>query len=87
MENHFHDYKLFFDFIETYIHNGFSGIDTEDPLMMDLEQMMAENDQFIYLADAIHMKILYVSKRSNEMMGIRPEDLSFYHFMEATHPD
>jgi DNA-binding CsgD family transcriptional regulator len=21
------------------------------------------------------------------MMGIRPEDLSFYHFMEATHPD
>ncbi|MCF8366660.1 MAG: LuxR C-terminal-related transcriptional regulator, partial [Bacteroidales bacterium] len=39
------------------------------------------------IADVIHMKILFASKRSRQMIGIEPEDVSFYHFMEATHPD
>lgn len=83
----FLDYNLFFKFIESYTPVGFKGIDAADELMLELEKMMEENDQFIYVADAIHMKILFTSKRSSDMMGIKPEDLSFYHFMEATHPD
>ncbi len=81
------DYHLFFKFIEKYSPTAFKGIDPENKLMLDLEQMMKVNDQFIYVADAIHMKILYSSMRSTDMIGIEPEDVSFYHFMEATHPD
>lgn len=81
------DYNLFFKFIETYSPTAFKGIDYENKLMMELESMMEKNNQFIYVADAIHMKILYASKRSTEMIGVEPKDVSFYHFMEATHPN
>jgi len=81
------DYSLFFRFIETYSPNGFKGIDKDDKLMLELEEMMEINNQFFYIADGIQLKILYTSKRSKEMIGVEPEDVSFYHFMEATHPD
>lgn len=83
----FQDYSLFLKFIETYAPNRFKGIDPEAAVMQDLEQMMAENDQFIYIADAINLQIIFTSKRSLQMMGIEAEDISFYHFMDATHPD
>jgi len=81
------DYSLFFNFIEAYIPVGFKGINPDDQLILQLDQMMNKNNQFFYIADAIQMKILYTSKRSEEMIGIEPGDLSFYHFMEATHPN
>jgi len=80
-------YSLFFKFIETYLPNGFIGIGREDTLMLQLEEFMENNDQFFYIGDAIQMKILFTSKRSTQLIGIAPEDLSLYHFMEATHPD
>jgi len=86
MTSMFHDYSLFFRFIETYTPKGFDGIDPSDPLLKELERMMEMNNQFIYVADAIHMKIHFTSKGSKEILGIPPEELSFYHFMEATHP-
>ena len=33
------------------------------------------------------MKVHFTSRRSTQMIGVEPEDLSPYHFMEATHPD
>jgi len=81
------DYKLFFHFIETFSPVGFMGIDPQHPLLIELEEMMESNDQFFYLADPIRMKILFTSRRSSAMMGISPQELSFYHFMEAIHPD
>ena len=33
------------------------------------------------------MNILFTSKRSTRMIGIDPEELTFYQFMEVTHPD
>ena len=81
------DYGLFFKFIETYSRVGFVGIDPSDPLMLQLEEMMELNNQFFYIADVIQMNILFTSKRSIQMIGIDPEELTFYQFMELTHPD
>jgi DNA-binding CsgD family transcriptional regulator len=81
-----HDYSLFLKFIETYTPRGFDGIDPDDPVLEELERIMEMNNQFIYVADAIQMKIHFTSRGSQQILGIPPEELSFYHFMEATHP-
>jgi DNA-binding CsgD family transcriptional regulator len=83
--NNLHDYSLFFRFIDTYSPTGFKRIDSNDPLMLELETQMGIDNQFIYIADAIQIKILFTSKGSSRMLGIPPEELSLYHFMEATH--
>jgi DNA-binding CsgD family transcriptional regulator len=80
-------YNLFFKFLETYTPVGFKDIDRNDPLMMQLEEMLEENNQFFYIADIIQMKVLFTSKRSTEMIGIEPMEVSPYHFMECTHPE
>jgi len=87
MTNNSQDYSLFLKFLEIYTPVGFQGIDQNDPLIIELEEMMEANNQFFYVADAIQLKILFTSKRSMDMIGIEPADVSFYHFMEATHPD
>jgi len=81
------EYSLFFKFVETFSPQGFQGIDPEHPLVLELEKMMEMNDQFFYFADIIQMKVIYTSKRSIDMIGIPPEEVSPYHFMEATHRD
>jgi len=81
------DYALFHKFIETRTSNGFNGINANDPLMLELEIMMKNNNQFFYIADIIQMKVIFTSKRSSEMIGVAPEDVTPYYFMEATHPD
>ena len=81
------DYGLFFEFIETFSKDGFIGIDRDHPLILKLEEMMELNNQFFYIADVIQMTILFTSKRSPQMFGIDPEELTFYQFMEVTHPD
>lgn len=67
--------------------DGFKGIDPHHPLMLELEKMMEANNQFFYIADAIQLSVLFTSKGSTQMLGIDPGELSFYHFMEVTHPD
>jgi len=82
-----HHYDNFFAFLKAYLPQGFIGIDRNDDFMRELEIVMGENDQFLYVADAIKLKILFTSKRCKDMMGVAPEDLNLYHFMEATHPE
>ena len=79
------DYGLFFRLIEAYAPQGYIGIDREDPLVVQLEEITETNDQFFYIADSLQMKVLFTSSRSKKMIGIEPEDLSPYHFMECTH--
>jgi DNA-binding CsgD family transcriptional regulator len=81
------DYSLFFRFIEAYTPSGFQGIDLNDPLILELEEMMEDHDQFFYIADIIQMRVLFTSRRSKAMIGIAPEDVTPYHFMEAAHND
>ena len=87
MINDYQRYNLFFEFIETYSSIGFRGINRHDPLILALEEMTKINNQFFLVFDMIHMKIEFTSQGSNQMLGIKPEDLTPYHFKEATHPD
>jgi DNA-binding CsgD family transcriptional regulator len=80
-------YNLFFRVIEKYGPEGFTGIDEKDPLIAELEQIMEENDQFFYIGDVILFKIIYTSKRSLDMMGIVPAELSSTNYFQARHPD
>jgi DNA-binding CsgD family transcriptional regulator len=80
-------YNLFFEFIETYASVGFKGIDRQDPLILALEEMMKINNQFLSVFDMLHMKTLFVSQGCIQMLGVQPEDLTSYHFKEATYPD
>lgn len=80
-------YNLFFRFIETYAPLGFQGIDRSDPLMVELEELMEKNNQFLMAGDYLQFKILFTSNRSTQMIGIDPAELNPYHFIEATHPD
>lgn len=80
-------YSLYFEFIKTFSPSGFIGINPDHPLLRELEKMAEINDQFFFIADGIQMKILYTSKRSTQMIGIKPDEVTPYHFFEATHPD
>jgi len=86
MDNN-HDYSLFHKFIETYLLIGFNGINPDDSLITELEKMMKNSNQFFIVGDMIQMKILFASKRSKEMIGIEPKEVTPYNIMEATHPD
>jgi DNA-binding CsgD family transcriptional regulator len=87
MINESKSYSLFFKFIETYAPIGFRGIDRNDPLIKELEELMEKNKQFLMAADFLQFKIEFTSNRSTQMIGIEPADLNPYHFIEATHPD
>ena len=87
MKNDTAGYDLFFKFIEAYAPLGYKGIDANDPLVEELERLTQKNNQFFHVADLIQAKILWASNRSHLMIGIKPEELTAYHFMEATHPD
>lgn len=81
------DYSLFLKFIETCGPTGFRDIDRNDSLLLRLEAMTEINNQFFHVADLIQAKIIWASRRSEVMIGIKPEELDAYHFFEATHPD
>ena len=80
-------YNLFFEFRNAYSSVGFKGINRHDPLIMSLEEMMDENNQYLSVFDVLRMKTLFVSQGSIKFLGVKPEDLIPYHFKEATHPD
>jgi len=81
------DYNIFFKLIETYGPTGFAGIDPDDPLMKEAEEIMEKDDQFFFFGDLILFKILYTSKRSLDMLGVEPADLSPLKFYQVLHPD
>ena len=80
-------YNLFFEFRNTYSSVGFKGINRHDPLILALEELMDENNQYLYVFDVLRIKPLFVSLGSLKFLGVKPEDLIAYHFKEATHPD
>jgi DNA-binding CsgD family transcriptional regulator len=81
------DYTIFLKLIEKFGPTGFAGIDPIDPLMTEADEIMYKNDQFFYFGDLILFQILYTSKRSLDMLGVEPADLSPLKFYQAIHPD
>lgn len=80
-------YDLYFQFIETWLPTGFKNIDRNSPLILNLEKTTESNNQFFFVADMLQVKILYTSKRSIDMLGVKPEDVEPSIFFTATHPD
>ena len=80
-------YSLYFEFIEAYSPAGFKGINRQDALILSLEEMLKNNHQFLSVFDMIRMKTEFVSQGSSQLLGIEPENLTPYHFKEATHFD
>jgi DNA-binding CsgD family transcriptional regulator len=81
------DYHIYFKLLEKYGPTGFAGIDPNDPLMIEAEEIMDKNDQFFYFGDLILFQIMYTSKRSMDMLGVEPSELSPLKFYQALHPD
>jgi len=80
-------YNLFFEVIKTYSSVGFNGIDRKDHLIMSLEEMLKNNNQFLTIFDMLNMKNKFTTMASIHMLGVKPDDLTSYHFKEATHPE
>jgi len=87
MKTNYQNYGLFFRFINTFLPKGFQGINRQDPLLLELEMMMENNNQFFFIADVINLKILFTSKRSAQMMATEPESVTPERFFEVRHPD
>lgn len=81
------DYRLFHSFIETFLPIGFNGIDADHPLVLEMEQMMENNNQFITVGDMFESKTYFVSNRSFKIIGTEPSEFNTYHIIEATHPN
>ena len=81
------DYSRFFKFIETYSPSGFLGIDRDDPLIIELEELTRINNQYFFVGDLLNGKIIFSSKRSFQMIGVDPKELTPYHNLESVHPD
>jgi DNA-binding CsgD family transcriptional regulator len=81
------DYSLFLKFLDAFLPVGYEGIDRNEPLLQQLEILMEDNNQFFYIADIIRLKVIFTSRRSTQMIGIEPEEVTPYHFMESAHPD
>ncbi len=82
-----YNYSIFFNFIDSYLSSGFLKINPNDPIILQLDELMEENDQFILVMNLTEVKIIYSSKRSMDMIGVEPSKVNPYEMMEAVHPD
>jgi len=87
MMTNYQNYGLFFRFINTFLPTGFQGINRQEPLLLDLEEMTENNRQFFFIADVIHLKVLFTSNRSVQMMATEPDSVTPERFFEVRHPD
>jgi DNA-binding CsgD family transcriptional regulator len=77
---------LYFRFINTYLPAGFQGINRQDPLLLELEEMTENNNQFFFIADVINLKILFTSKRSAQLIGTAPDNVTPETLFKIRHP-
>jgi DNA-binding CsgD family transcriptional regulator len=80
------DYTLFQQFIDKYIDQGFQNINREDPFMVEMESTLSARKQFFYIGDLIHIRVIFTSKGSMDMIGIDPATLEPGSLYKATHP-
>lgn len=87
MTSNFKNYDLYYKFIHTYSPFGFRNIDSDSPLMKQLDELMEKNNQFFIAIDYLSLKIIFASRLSEKMLGIKPEELDPFHFIDSTHPE
>jgi len=79
------DYKLFRDFIDTFLPIGFDEIDSNHPLVLEMEQITQSNKQFIAVGDLFEPKTYFTSKQCFNITGLEPSEFSPYRIVETTH--
>jgi DNA-binding CsgD family transcriptional regulator len=79
-------YSFFNHFIERYLPNGFLGISREDPFIADMEKILEANNQFFFMADVIGLKILFTSRRSQDILGVDAANIDLSTLFRLTHP-
>jgi hypothetical protein len=82
-----YSYSIFFDFIESYLPSGFLKINPDDPIMLKLEELTGDNDQYFQVFDLGQMKFLYTSKNIFQMIGISAEEINPGHYTQLIHHD
>jgi DNA-binding CsgD family transcriptional regulator len=87
MEHKELDYSLLVEFFNKFSGSDFREIKDNDPLLNEINQHLETNNQIFYIADAIMLDILYISKRVNVMFGVEPEKVSLGYFLTTTQPD
>lgn len=81
----YYSYSIFFDFIETYLPQGFLDINPNDPIMQKIDSLMDTNDQMLKIMDLTKIKVIYNSKHSLKMLGIEPKSNNPYEMMSRAH--
>lgn len=87
METISRSYSLYFDFIDKYLPGGFQNVDPDTPLMLNLEKMMEANKQFFFIGNLIHMKVIFASKKSLDLIGIDSKKVDPASFLSLVHPN
>ena len=82
-----YNYSIYFDFIESYLPSGFLKIHPDDPIILKLEELTVENDQYFQVFDVGQMKFLFTSKRIFQMIGVTAEEINPGHYTRHIHPD
>ena len=82
-----YSYSIYFDFIESYLPEGFLNINGKDPIMRHLEALMEQNDQMLIAMDLTAVNIVFTSNRSKDMLGIEPSGNSTMEMLSRVHPD
>lgn len=80
-------YKLFLDFIDTYLPIGFQGINHNDPLMKKLNIALINNKQHFHVGDMYHLEMLHVDNTIEQGLGIKPAEYNPGVELELTHPE
>jgi len=87
METLSRSYSLFFDFIDKYLPGGFQNIDPDSLLMFKIERMMEANNQFFLVGNLIHMKVIFTSRKSIDLIGVDSKNVDPASFLSQVHPD
>ena len=80
-------FDIFLKFIDTYIDSGFTKVDPEDPIVLQIDKLMEQNRQYFYIGDMLRFDLVYTSKGSVDILGIKPEDMDPGKIFTSTHPD
>ena len=83
----YEDYSLFYKFFVTYSEHDFKGINHDDPLLMELDSYMDQNNQLFYIADPVLLDIKFISKGVKSMFGIDQNKVTPGFFLTTTHKD
>jgi DNA-binding CsgD family transcriptional regulator len=83
----YEDYSLFFKFFTTFSPGDFKGIAKDDPLLMELDSSMDQNNQLFYIADVILLEIKFISKGVKRMFGMEQDTVTPGFFLTTTHQD